>query len=327
MVIIYPMHQIEQPPRLAAALAAVDLNLVVVLSVLLDEASVTRTAARLGRTQSAVSHALDRLRAALGDPLFVRSGARMLPTPRAEALRAPVADIVSRLHDLWVSAPPFDPAHARRRISLVASDYLQIVLVPQIVRRLRVEAPSITLEVRGPHGALLESLSQGDYDFSFAVTLPDSPSLYSQKLFDDRFVCLVDVDHPSIRRPRDLDRATFLRLPHALITPLGGTTGHVDAALAVTGESRHVAVRLPDFMVAPRVLRGTDLLLTLPERVARLFEGEGLRLLPPPLALPKLSGHLVWHERLARDPCSLWFRSLLEDITQVRRTPPARRPR
>jgi len=298
------MHAIE--------LAGADLNLLVVLAVLLDEGSVTRTAARLGRTQSAVSHALDRLREVFGDPLFVRSGQRMVATPRAESLRAPVSDVTARLSDLLLGAPTFDAARAEHRFTITASDYLQVVLIPPLVRRLRSEAPGVTLEVQGPKSRLLERLSRGEFDFALAVTLGDNTSLYSQKLFTDRFVCLVSAD-PKAPRPK-LDLPTYLRLPHALIAPLGGTTGYVDHALALGGHSRKVAVTIPDFMVAPRVVRGTDLVLTLPERVAHLFAGDGLRMLDPPLSLPSISGHLVWHERVSRDAPSLWFRKLVEQV-------------
>lgn len=305
----------------AVELSGVDLNLLVVLAVLLDEASVTRAAARLGRTQSAVSHALDRLREAFGDPLFVRSGQRMVATPRAESLRAPVADVTARLRDLLLGAPSFHPASAEHRFTITASDYLQVVLIPPLVRRLRERAPGLSLEVHGPKSRLLERLSRGEFDFALAVALPDNTSLYSQKIFTDRFVCLVSADHPAVRRKLDL--ATYLRLPHALISPLGGTTGYVDRELARAGHSRKVVITIPDFMVAPRVVRGTDLVLTLPERVAHLFENEGLRTLPPPLDLPDLSGHLVWHERVSRDAPSLWFR---QQVEQVCRELPGPRP-
>jgi len=298
----------------AVELAGIDLNLLVALAVLLDEGSVTRAAVRLGRTQSAVSHALDRLRSQLGDPLFVRSGQRMLPTPRAEALRAPVAEVTARLVELLSAAPAFDPTKAERRFTITASDYLQVVLVPALVQRLRTAAPRSTLAVVGPKRGLPERMSRGDFDFALAVYLDDSTSMYSQKLFTDRFVCLVDEDHPNVRKK--LDRAAFLRLPHALVSPLGGATGYVDRELARAGESRHVAVILPDFMVAPRALRGTDLVLTLPERVARLFVEHGLRMVDPPLPLPTLTGHLVWHERLSRDPGSQWFRKLVEETAK-----------
>lgn len=323
------MHQIERDRavKLASdhkaigahpvtALANVDLNLLVVLAVLLDEASVTKAAARLGRTQSAVSHALDRLRETLGDPLFVRSGQQMVTTPRAEALRGPVASACENLLDLWLGAPAFDPARAQRTFTITASDYLQIVLVPPLVGRLRSVAPGVTLDVRGPKSRLLERLSRGELDFSFSVSLDESPSLFSQKLFVDRFVCLVAEDHPTVRKK--LDRDAFLRLPHALVAPLGGASGYVDRELSRMGQSRRIAVLVPDFMVAPRILQGTDLVLTLPERVARLFEGQGVRILAPPFELPALAGHLVWHERLSRDPASLWFRKLVEEVARER---------
>ena len=331
MGIIELMHEIERDPSPPSGpglppspedLAGVDLNLLVVLAVLLHETSVTRAAARLGRSQSAISHSLDRLRVVFDDPLFVRSGLLMVPTPRAESLRAPVADLTGRLRDLVLGAPEFDPATATRRLRVTASDYLQLVLIPPLVQRLRATAPGVVLEVLGPRSRLLERLSRGELDFSFSVALDDSTSLYSQKMFTDRFVCLVSDDHPTVRNK--LDRPTYLRLPHALVSPLGGSTGHVDRELSRTGESRRVAVLLPDFMVAPRILRGTDLILTLPERVARLFAEDGIRLLDPPIDLPQLTTHLVWHERLSRDPAAHWFRTLVEEVT---RTLPASKPR
>jgi DNA-binding transcriptional LysR family regulator len=306
----------------ATELSGVDLNLLVVLAVLLEEASVTRAAARLGRTQSAVSHALDRLRDALGDPLFVRSGQRMFPTPRAEALRAPVAEVTSRLLDLWVRAPPFDAARAERRFSISASDYLLGVLVPQLVQRLRAAAPGVGLVIHGPKSRLPERLARGELDFGLVVYLEDRPSLFTQRLFQDRFVCVVAADHPAIKKK--LDRAAFLRHPHALVSPLGGATGYVDRELARTGESRNVAVVLPDFLVAPRVLHGTDLILTLPERVARLFEGGEIRILEPPIDLPPIVAQLLWHERLSRDAAAVWFRKVVEET--CRDLPGAKRP-
>ena len=168
--------------------------------------------------------------------------------------------------------------------------------------------------MRGLASRLLDRLSRGEYDFSLSVSLDESPSLFSQKLFTDRFVCMVAEDHPTVRNK--LDRASFVRLPHALVSPLGGTSGYVDRELARAGESRHVALVVPDFMVAPRVLRGTDLVLTLPGRVARLFEKEGVRILDPPIELPPLSGHLVWHERVSRDAASIWFRKLVEEVVK-----------
>ena len=323
MDIIEVMNEIERAPSSPSApaaapnagdLAGIDLNLLVVLAVLLDEASVTRAAARLGRTQSAISHSLDRLRVLFDDPLFVRSAQRMVPTPRAESLRAPVAEVTARLRDLVLGAPAFDPSQARRRIRIAASDYLQLVVIPPLVRRLRESAPGVVLEVLGPRSRLLERLSRGELDFTLAVAVEESPSLYSQKMFTDRFVCLVSEDHPTVRHK--LDRAAYLSLPHALVSLLGGPTGHVDRELSRTGESRKVAVLVPDFMVAPRILRGTDLILTLPERVARLFTGEGIRLLDPPIELPQLTTHLVWHERLSRDPAAVWLRRLVDEVTR-----------
>ncbi len=299
--------------QLATDLSAIDLNLLIVLTVLLEESSVTRAALRLRRTQSAVSHSLERLREALKDPLFVRSGQQMIPTPRAEELRAEAMDLTSRIRHLFLGAARFDPQSSRHRVRVTASDYLQIVLIPAIVHQLRTTAKGVSLDVVGPKSRLLERLSRGELDFSFSVYMEETTSLYSQKVFSDRFVCLVSETHPAVQTGLSLE--TYLELPHVLVAPLGGATGHVDKELQRLGKSRNVAVLLPDFMVAPRVLAGTDLIVTLPERVARLFVNERVHILPPPLPLPTLTAHLVWHERLSRDVKSIWFRRLVHDVS------------
>lgn len=304
----------------AIELSSVDLNLLVVLAVLLEEGSVTRAAARLGRTQSAVSHALDRLRDALGDPLFVRSGRDLHPTPRAVALRGPVADVTSRLVDLWVREPPFDASTSRQRFSISASDYLIGVLIPELVQRLRETAPGVSLLVHGPKTRLVDRFAKGEIDFGLVVYLEDSASVFTQRLFTDRFVCVVATDHPTVKGR--LDREAYLRLPHALVAPLGTATGHVDRELARTGESRNIAVVFPSFLVTSRALRGTDLVLTIPHRVARLFGEDEVRILEPPIDLPSITAHLLWHERLARDPAARWFRALVEETARSLDKPP-----
>lgn len=292
-------------------LSRIDLNLLAVLATLLDEGSVTRAAARLGRTQSAVSHALDRLRELLGDPLFVRAGQRLAPTPRADELREPVRRLTGELVALMRSPAAFDASATERTFTLAASDYLQAVLLPPLVRAMRAAAPGATLLVTGPRRRLPERLGRGELDFALAVQLDDLSSLHAAPLFDDEFACLVDANHPATRGALDLE--TYVRHPHALVAPLGSVGGHVDRALERLGATRRVAVLVPSFMVAPSVLVGTDLVLTLPRRVASRLVGPGLRLLTPPIALPRLRAHLVWHDRLTRDPAAAWLRALVRE--------------
>ena len=316
-MIIIIMNEIDswtwhhrQVPRVE--LAAIDLNLLVVLSVLLDERSVTATARRLGRTQSAISHSLGRLRDMFDDPLFVRVGARMQPTPRAETLQAPLAQLLRQTEGLVFADQNFDPALARLRLRLTASDYLQMVLVMPLVAELRELAPGIDVEVAGPGPSVEHGLARGDFELALVVG-PQPSSLIVEPLFEDRFMCVVG--------PRlDIRRLTLKRyasLVHVLVAPVGRSgKGMVDVALAERGLERRIAVVLPDFLAALRLVEEAELITTLPERLLDAVGDAGLRRLRPPLELPSLAISLAWHPRVASDPTIAWLRERIVDLCQ-----------
>jgi DNA-binding transcriptional LysR family regulator len=286
------------------ALANVDLNLLIVLAVLLEERSVTAAARRLARTQSAISHSLGRLRELFDDPLFVRVGAGMQPTPRALLMRERLFELLGGVEGL-VSAPTaFDPHTATLRVRIAASDYQQLVVLLPALARVRELAPGIDVEVAGPRSDLARALALAELDLGLTVG-PVAAGLESEPLLDDRFVCVVG---PKLR-VRKLDAETYARLPHALVSPLGRPGGTVDDALAKLGLARRVAIVLPDFLTALRLVADTELILTLPERLVDVVGGGGLRRLPPPLELPSLHLGLAWHERVGQDPGIGWIRA------------------
>jgi DNA-binding transcriptional LysR family regulator len=278
------------------------------LDMLLAERSVTRAAARLGLTQSAVSHSLRQLREALDDPLFVRGSGGMVPTPRAEALALPLH---RALHDLAAALEGtggWEPSTARHRFVLSMADSFTLTVLPKLLELCRLEAPGIDIDVvpdlRTSNQGMLEA---GDADVLLGVQPPDRPGLRARALFDDGFACLVRADHPELGEHLDLD--TFTRLPHALISPTGSGAGVVDEALDRIGRERRVQLRIRYFLAAPLLIARSDLLLTAPTRLARVFAGlEPLKLLPPPLELPRFTTCLIWHERLHRDPAHRWLR-------------------
>lgn len=300
-------------------LERLDLNLLVALRALLAERHVTRAARAVGLTQPAMSHALARLREALGDPLLVRSGAGMVPTARAEAMRAPLERALEDLASAVAPPAPFDPARASRRFHLAASDYVELVMLPALLARVRDEAPGIDLRVTNYDAKTTRDLGDGKLDLAIGfrgATAGASPGLYTQRLFGDRFVCVVREGHPRVGKRLTLD--TFLELPHALVSPRGESGGIVDDALALQGKRRRVAAEIPHFLVAPYVIRETDLVLTLAERVARIFvPALGLRQLPPPLELPSFSMVLLWHERQHADPAQRWLRDLVVEVARA----------
>jgi len=294
-------------------LGAIDLNLLVAFDALLAERNVTRAARRVGLTQPAMSHALGRLRDILGDPILVRSGSGMLATARAEALEEPIRRALREIDDALRGGPTFDPKVARRTFTLAIGDYGELVVLPPLLARLAREAPGIDLRVLAipeDYGRLVED---GSFDLVInPIATGLGAGLVQQKLFDERFVCVLRKGH---RAAKNLDLASYVALPHALIAPRGRAGGFVDDALAARGLSRRVALTVPHFLVAPLVVAASDLVLTVAERIARTFAAMApLEILEPPLPLRGFSMWQVWHERRRNDPAHAWLRTVITEV-------------
>lgn len=290
-------------------LSALDLNLLVVLRALLLERSVTRAARRVGLSQPATSHALSRLREALGDPLFVRSGRDLVSTPRAEALRDPLEAALGGLERALDAPQSFDPGRASRTFTIATNDYSLFVLMPPLLARIARLAPRVDLRVRETGNTpFAELLSGSEFDMAISVIGPTKrPGLRTRRLFSDKFACLVRRDHPRVKKKLTLD--LYADLPHAFVAPRGTRGGAVDDALRARGRERRVALLLPNFLVAPHVIARSDLVVTLGERIAKTFADQlPLRVLPPPIALPEFEMSLIWHERMDADAGHAWFR-------------------
>jgi DNA-binding transcriptional LysR family regulator len=286
-----------------------DLNLLLVFSALLEEGSVTRAAKRLGVTPSAVSHQLAKLRARFDDPLFVRTPAGTAPTMRAEALRAPIARALEQVRAVF-AADSFVPRESTRTFAVASTDYCEFVALPAIVRAVRAEAPNTELALRTLGDSPERMLASGGADLVIGTVAEAVPGVKRKRLFSDRFVCVVRKDHRDVGKRLDLD--TFVRLPHALVAPRGLRRGQVDVALEKRGLSRRVALYVPHFFAVARVIAETDLLLTVPTRIAdALARMLPIRVLQPPLDLPSFDTHLAWHERLAGDAGHAWLRSTI----------------
>jgi DNA-binding transcriptional LysR family regulator len=296
---------------------AIDLNLLRVLDALLATRSVTAAAERLGLSQSATSHALARLRDALGDALLVRGRGGLVPTARAEAMRVGLADALAAMQRAVARPDPFVPATARRTFRIASADYTEFLLLPPLMRQLADLAPHVDLVMRNVAGELIGELTRGDCDMGLgpAVSSNDRPGIRSRALFDDTFVCVVRRDHPALGRRWTAER--FAGLAHAFIAPRGQPGGVVDDALAKLGLARRVALMVPDFLAAPFVIAQTDLVLTLPERVARAFAASlPLVIVPPPLEVPGFSMMLLWHDRVHEEPAQRWLRDRIVDAAQ-----------
>jgi DNA-binding transcriptional LysR family regulator len=300
-------------------LAAMDLNLIVALDALLEERNVTRAAERIGVTQSAMSHALSRLRAVTGDPLLVRGNGVMVATPRAESLALPIRRALDEVDAAFRPPTAFDPKVARLRVRIATSDYGELVLLPRLMKRLEKEAPFVELRSIPKADDASTSVASGAVDLLVAPVRArdEGPGIYAKKLFDERFVCVVRRGHPLATKKLTLAR--YLSCAHALISPRGREGSYTDDALANLGASRRIALTVPHFLVAPHVVATTDLMLTLAARVATAFAGPlDLVVLTPPAEL-RLEGFTVsalWHERTHADPAHRWVRDLFAEVAR-----------
>jgi DNA-binding transcriptional LysR family regulator len=308
------MHELHLP-----SLASLDLNLILALDALLEERSVTRAARRVGITQSAMSHALARLRAVTGDALLVRAANCMVATARAEALGPPIRRALEGVATALLPPQAFDPTMAERRIRIGTADYGEIVLLPGVLQRLAKEAPRFDLRVVFQGDSMPGMLQSGEVDFLLTPVFAADvgPGIYARKLFIERFVCVVRRGHPIAKRKLTLAR--YVAASHALISPRGKEGSPTDDALARMGLSRRVAVTVPHFLVAPHIVAHSDLVLTLPARVANMLAAPlGLAILKPPseLRLDGFTMSAVWHERTHTDPAQRWMREVFADVAK-----------
>jgi DNA-binding transcriptional LysR family regulator len=291
-----------------------DLNLLRVLDAVLRERSVTVAAGRLGLTQPAVSNALARLRAAFGDTLFVRTPSGMAPTPFARDLDAPVRQALALIESALVHGGGFDPATSTRAFRFYMSDLGEISFLPALVEHVRRLAPGVYLEAQGlPLEAIDEGLAGGALDIAVGFLPGLAAPVRRRRLFSDPYVCLMRSDHPRIGAR--LTRKLFLEASHALVSSTGSGHRVIEEALERHGLTRRIALRVPHFTVVPMVLARTDLLLTLPGQVARVYEADGrFKSLPVPLPIPSAEVAVHWHERFERDPGNRWLRELMIEL-------------
>ena len=289
----------------------VDLNLLRVFDAVLRERGVTPASVRLGLTQPAVSNALARLRALFGDALFVRTPAGMDPTPFARELGEPVRQALALLESALAHGPGFDPAGSSRAFRFYMSDLGQIEFLPPLLEHVQRRAPGVRLEaVALDLEDITESLAAGALDLAVGFLPGLGPPVRRRALFRDPYVCLMRADHPI----ESLTKKRFMEASHALVTYRGGHRV-IEEALERAGLSRRIALRVPHFTVAPMVLERTDLILTLPARVARVFEKRGnLKSLPPPVPIPPAEVAVHWHERFEADPGNRWLRDLMTEL-------------
>ena len=299
----------------AMNLAAVDLNLLVTLEALLAERSVTRAARRLGLSQPATSHALQRLRDLFGDPLLVRAPGGLQATDRALSLSAPLAQALDAVRRTFDGPAAFDPATARRTFAVATADHGSFVLLPELWATLNAEAPGVDVTVRvDTVDQGMRELADGDLDLLIGPYQREVAGYYRQRLMHERFVCVLRRGHPAAAGG-EFTLDAWLALPHLLVAPRGRPGSAVDTALAALGRARRVGLMVPQFLVAPHVVAGSDLVWTAPERMARAYAALlPLVLRPVPIPLEGFTVWQSWHERRHRDPGHAWMRARVRAV-------------
>lgn len=306
--------------------SGLDLNLLVALDALFAEKSVSRAGERLHLSQSATSGALARLREAFNDTLLVQVGRKMTLTPLAEGLVEPVRTFLLQAETILNSSPAFDPATSTRRFRLMMSDYVQTVVMTEALPKFQNLAPGISLELLWNDQGISEPLERGEIDLAVTPTRYLVPGHPSEPLFDDEFICVAWSGNKRIQHDLSLD--TYLSLGHVVVR-----FGSVQQLPTVDewfverfGHQRRIEVVTTAFNLVPQLLIGTSRVATLHRRLATFYQRYlPLRLIPPPLEIPRLEESITWHRSRDRDPGTVWLRSALKGA--VAKRPPSRGPR
>jgi DNA-binding transcriptional LysR family regulator len=273
-----------------------------------EEGSITRAAQRLGLTQSAVSHGLDRLRAIVGDPLFVKSGRGIVATDQAGQLARRARTLLEDLRAFSLAAG-FEPARLATQFTVAANDLQRDLLLPAWLRRLRAEAPQVSLRVipSGAPGA--ELLREGECDLVITPRPPVAGDILQKRLFADRYAVFYD---PACRAA-PASRAAYLAAEHVTVLYEPRRALDVDRWLADQGVARRFVATVPGLAALAALLRGGDWVATAPSLMGR-GALQGLAQVPVPLKTPEMPMYAVWHQRHQNDPVHRWLREHLQAV-------------
>jgi DNA-binding transcriptional LysR family regulator len=295
-------------------LSDIDLNQLVLFQRLMVERRVSKVAESLGLTQPAVSNTLAKLRRQFGDELFVRTPTGMMPTPFAEQLAEPVGYALGMIHSGLNQHSRFDPASVKRSLTIAMTDIGEIVFLPDLVERLRQEAPGVSLiTVRTTATNLRDDMEAGKVDLAIGPLPQLKAGFFQRRLFRQRYVCLFRKGHALDRKRLSL--ADFKAADHLVIVSAGTGHGKVDELIRRAGVERSVRLTIPHFVSVGHLLRRTDMVATVTERLAeRLLEPFDLTFRPHPIDLPEVGINVFWHAKVHRSPAHQWLRGVVFDL-------------
>ncbi|MET0675606.1 MAG: LysR substrate-binding domain-containing protein [Bradyrhizobium sp.] len=305
-------------------LSRIDLNLLVLFEIVFQERHVGRSAERLRLSPSAISHGLGRLRTLLGDPLFLKTPKGVVPTERALQLAPSIAEVLAQVREVVSSAAPFDPRHSTRRFVIGAPDGVSAVILPMLLQALRELAPGVAIGIRQvlpvegflePHLAWNGALKEvEDRAIDIAIIPFDAVPVrfHKRKLYDEEFVIAARKGHSFHRNPT-LKR--YCELEHLVVSHTGDASGFVDVELARTGNTRRVALTVPNFSFALSVLAETELVSALPRWFVQIHGGRfDIVAAKAPLPLPRFSINIVVPKVAMMDAGLAWLVDVLGSV-------------
>ena len=301
----------------------IELSLIRAFHTVITERSVSRAALKLNSSQPAVSGQLKRLRGLIGDPLLVRAGAGMAPTAVALGLLPVAQQVLQGAQSMFgghAANQGFVPQAAAQSFRIAASDYLDPLFLPELVARVRAQAPGVTLDLlplnrdydyRG-------QLARGEVDLVVGNWLAPPAELHLGRLVSDEIVCLVGTDHPALRSPRQWTAERYLASEHIAPTPLhAGGAGVVDELLAAQGLARRIVVRTPHFGLAPAMVARSSLVLTTGRQFcARYIGALPVRIVRCPVDFPPLTYYQLWHDLTHASAAVRWLREQVRDVAR-----------
>lgn len=291
-----------------------DLNLLVIFNQLLIERRVSKVADTLGVSQPAVSNSLAKLRKLFADDLFLRTPKGMEPTPFADQLAESVSYALAMIHSGVNQRTTFEPSTAKRALTIGMTDIGEIYFLPALIERLRCEAPGVTLStMRNAAINLRDELESGKVDLAIGLLPQLKAGFFQRRLFSQSYVCLMRQGHRLDKRRMSLTE--FSSAEHLVVISSGTGHGKVDELLLRSGVERTVRLTVPHYVGVGHILRGSDLIATVPKRLAdRLVEPFGLVEVPHPAKLPEVSINVFWHAKYHRSPANRWLRGVVFEL-------------
>ena len=291
-----------------------DLNLLVVFNQLLAERKVSRVAENLGLGQPAVSNALARMRKLFGDALFLRTSSGMEPTPFASELAGSVTAALGMIHGAINLKASFDAASSTRRFSIGMTDIGEIYFLPRLMKEMARIAPSVTVStVRNTSVRLKDDMEAGRIDLAIGLLPQLDAGFFQRRLFMQKYVCMFRKGH-RLDKPK-MSAAEFFAADHVAIVSEGTGHGKIDEILDSSAARRKISLTVPHFVAVGHILQSTDMVATVPERLAHsMVKPFNLKQVPHPVKLPQIAINLFWHARYQKDPANQWLRTLVFDL-------------